>query len=262
LRYPHFGHLIGHLIGHLKEQRDMENERNASRRDMLKLAAAGIAGFAGASIASADALPREQPGGTSPETPRSKPETPEAALQMLLEGNRRYVAQQLLSLHDDFAALRQQTENKQEPFAAVLSCSDSRVPAELIFDQSIGHLFVARVAGNIATPDTIASLEYGAAVLGVKVIMVLGHTNCGAVKATIAGKAVPGQIGLLFQYIQPAIEKANGDAESGTRMNALFQASLLREASPLLAEMAAQKKLLIQPALYELSTGRVTLLSA
>ena len=88
---------------------------------------------------------------------------------------------------------------KQEPFAALLSCADSRVPVELVFDQSIGHLFVVRVAGNVATSrKMIASLEYGAAVLGTKVIMVLGHGSCGAVKATIDGKAVPGQISQLF----------------------------------------------------------------
>ena len=93
-------------------------------------------------------------------------------MDLLVEGNQRYVAQKLISFQEDLDILKAHTEEHQEPFAAVLSCADSRVPVELVFDQSIGHLFVVRVAGNIATPDTIASLEYGAAVLGVKAILV------------------------------------------------------------------------------------------
>src|SRR6202030_3600386 len=99
----------------------------------------------------------------------------------------------LSSREHDLEILKQQTVDKQEPFAAVLSCADSRVPVELLFDQSIGHVFVARVAGNICTPEIIASLEYGVAVLGTAVIVVLGHAGCGAVKSTISGNAVPGQ---------------------------------------------------------------------
>ena len=84
--------------------------------------------------------------------------------------------------------LRDHTVDKQEPFAAVLSCADSRVPVEIIFDQSIGHIFVTRVAGNVVTPEIVGSLEYGAAVLGTKVILVLGHASCGAVKAAYPGQ--------------------------------------------------------------------------
>ena len=111
-------------------------------------------------------------------------------MDLLIKGNQRYVAQKLISFQEDLDILKAETEEHQEPFAAVLSCADSRVPVEWS-STSIGHVFVVRVAGNIATPDTIASLEYGAAVLGVKAILALGHTNCGAVKATLAGKAVP-----------------------------------------------------------------------
>src|SRR6202040_334390 len=98
----------------------------------------------------------------------------------------------MTSFDHDLEMLKAKTAEKQEPFAAVLSCADSRVPVELVFDQSIGHVFVARVAGNVVTAELIATLEYGAAVLGTKAIMVLGHEGCGAVKAAIAGKAVPG----------------------------------------------------------------------
>ena len=187
-----------------------------------------------------------------------RPTSPEAAVKLLLAGNKRFVAQTLLSFKEDLDILKAHTEENQEPFAAVLSCADSRVPVELVFDQSIGHLFVVRVAGNIATPDTIASLEYGAVVLGTKAILVLGHTNCGAVKATLAGKAVPGQISTLYQYIHPAI--VEGDSNASTRRNALLQASVLSEASPALAELIKEKKLVIRAAVYDVGNGQITLL--
>jgi carbonic anhydrase len=189
-----------------------------------------------------------------------RPETPDRALSLLAEGNQRYLAQKLISFQEDLDILKADSEEHQEPFAAVLSCSDSRVPVELIFDQSIGHVFVARVAGNVATPDTIASLEYGAAVLGVKALVVLGHTNCGAVKATIAGKAVPGQISTLYQYIHPAIAGANGDLTTASRQNAMLQASILRDTSPVLADLVKQKKLGIRAAMYDVGSGKVTML--
>src|ERR1700760_433807 len=192
------------------------------RRDFIKLAAWSIAGLTSTSARALYQGQRET---------IQRPETPERALGLLTEGNQRFVAQKLISFQEDLDILKAHSEEHQEPFAAVLSCADSRVPVELVFDQSIGHIFVVRVAGNIATSDTIASLEYGAAVLGTKAIVVLGHTNCGAVKATIAGKAVPGQISTLYQYIHPATNGANGDANIATRQNAAFQASVLRETS-------------------------------
>src|SRR5215468_5293406 len=123
--------------------------------------------------------------------------SPDAALQELLSGNQRFAANQLTSIEHDLTILKEKTADKQEPFAAVLSCADSRVPVELLFDQTIGHIFVTRVAGNLVTTEIISSLEYGAAVLGTKIILVLGHANCGAVKAAIQGKDVPGQISAL-----------------------------------------------------------------
>ena len=108
-----------------------------------------------------------------------------------MNGNKRFTSDQLTSFEADLRILKQNTEEKQEPFAAVLSCADSRVPVELIFDQTIGHIFVTRVAGNVATSEIIASLEYGAAVLGTKVILVMGHGNCGAVNADDSREASP-----------------------------------------------------------------------
>jgi len=185
---------------------------------------------------------------------------PGAALDRMMEGNARFVSGKLTSVEEDLAALKQANTSKQEPFAAVLSCADSRVPVELVFDQSIGRLFVARVAGNIASPDIIASLEYGAAVLGVKAIMVLGHEGCGAVHAAAAGKAVPGQISALYAPLRPAIERSGGDVEAAAKLNAQIQADLLATASPVIAGLVADGKLKVVAAYYALATGRVTLL--
>ena len=159
----------------------------------------------------------------------------------------------------DLAILKQHTAEKQEPFAAVLSCADSRVPVELVFDQSIGHIFVTRVAGNVITPELIGSLEYGAAVLGTKVILVMGHANCGAVSATIKGKDVPGQISALFPHIQPAVDQAGPNLEAATKANAKIQATLLSQASTVVSSMIKEGKLKVVAGYYELSTGAVTL---
>jgi carbonic anhydrase len=113
------------------------------------------------------------------------PLSPDEALTKLLDGNKRFTSGHTIAHEHDLDILRKQTVEKQEPFAAILSCADSRIPVEIAFDQSIGHIFVARVAGNVITPEIIAGLEYGAAILGTKVILVLGHADCGAVKATI-----------------------------------------------------------------------------
>jgi carbonic anhydrase len=156
--------------------------------------------------------------------------------------------------------LKQKTVDKQEPFAAVLSCADSRVPVELLFDQTIGHIFVTRVAGNFAATEIIASLEYGAAVLGTKVILVLGHSGCGAVKATIAAKEVPGQISALFSYIQPAVDQAGPNLEAASKANAKIQAALLRQSSTVISGFVKEKKLKVVAGYYDLGTGVVSLL--
>ena len=186
---------------------------------------------------------------------------PEAALNALLAGNKRFVEQRLSSFDEDLGILRRSTVAKQQPFAAVLSCADLRVPVELIFDQSIGHLFVARVAGNIATPEIIGSLEYGAAVLGTKAILVLGHANCGAVKAAMEGKDVPGQISGLYAFLRPAVDAAGGDLVAAIKANAKIQAHLLATASPLLAGLIRQGRLKIAAGYYALDSGKVTVLS-
>src|SRR4051794_10110641 len=186
--------------------------------------------------------------------------TPEMALRELLRGNKRFVAVRLRSFELDLAILRNHTSELQQPFAAVLACADSRVPVELVFDQSIGQIFVTRVAGNVTTSEIIASLEYGVAVLGAKVIVVMGHGSCGAVEAAIASKGVPGQISALFPHIQPAVDQAGPDLEATSKANAKLQADLLRKASTAIAGLIKEGKLLVLSAFYNIASGEVTLL--
>jgi carbonic anhydrase len=186
--------------------------------------------------------------------------TPDAALQELMAGNKRYTGRRITSFQEDLSILRQNTAEKQEPFAAVLSCADSRVPVEIIFDQIIGHVFVTRVAGNVVTPEIIASLEYGAIVLGTKVILVLGHGNCGAVKAAIQGKEVPGQISALFAHIQRAVDEAGSNLNAAIDANAQYQSVLLSKSSPVISNLIKDNKLKVVAGRYDVVGGGVTLL--
>jgi carbonic anhydrase len=227
-------------------------DNSVSRRGFLRT---GLIGSAAAVLA-ASSLGVPLPSRAVSKTDLS----PGAALKALIDGNGRYVDKKLTSFDEDLAELRQNTAEKQVPFAAVLSCADSRVPPELIFDQSIGRLFVTRVAGNVASTDVIASLEYGAAVLGTKVIMVMGHANCGAVSAAISGKAVPGQISALYRYILPAVDQAGPRLAEAIKANARIQARVLAGASTVLNSLAKKNALKIVASYYDIATGRVTLL--
>ena len=184
--------------------------------------------------------------------------TPEEALNELVEGNQRYVTGKMTAHEHDLQLLHAKTAEKQEPFAAVLSCADSRVPVELAFDQTIGSLFVCRLAGNIATSEVIASIEYAAAVLGVRVIMVLGHSKCGAVAATIKGEAVPGQISALYPRIRPAVDSAGSNTETATKANARIQAATLAEASTVIAGFIKERKIKVVAGYYDVTNGSVT----
>jgi carbonic anhydrase len=227
-------------------------DRDSSRRRFLEMAmggtAAGLVTVAGMEFAT-----------PLPILAQSKL-SPDAALQELMDGNRRFTSGHPTAHEQDVVILKQNTIEKQEPFAAVLSCADSRVPVEMVFDQSIGHLFVTRVAGNMVTPEIIASLEYGVAVLGTKVILVMGHAGCGAVKATIQAKEVPGQISALFPHIQPAVDQAGPNLEAATKANAKIQSTLLREASTVVASLVKEKKLKVVADYYDIASGDVSLL--
>jgi carbonic anhydrase len=185
--------------------------------------------------------------------------TPDEALQELLAGNQRFAANELTSVQHDLNVLKERTADRQEPFAAVLACADSRVPVEMVFDQTIGHVFVTRVAGNMVTPEIIASLEFGVAVLGIKVLLVLGHTSCGAVKAAMNSDAVPGQISMLYKHLRPAVEKSDGNLDKAIHLNAEYQAELLRTSSTVVRDAVKAGTLKVASAVYDLASGKVAL---
>jgi carbonic anhydrase len=227
---------------------EMNFGRRGFLRTLLSGAVVGAAAQAGIEITA--------PGRLSAQTNLS----PEAALQELLDGNQRFAANRLTSIEHDLEILKNRTARQQEPFAAVLSCADSRVPVELIFDQTIGQVFVTRVAGNIAAPEIIASLEYGVAALGVKALVVLGHRSCGAVKAAMKSDDAPGQISSLYPRLQQAVEQSGGDVEKAIAANAKIQAGLLRTSSTVIRDALKEGKLKVEAGLYDLATGKVALI--
>jgi carbonic anhydrase len=189
----------------------------------------------------------------------SSPTALSPALEELLAGNRRFTSGRTTSHRRDLVML-QKTLEKQEPFAAILSCADSRVPVEVVFDQTIGQLFVTRVAGNMVTPEIVASLGYAAAVLGTHTILIMGHSGCGAVTAVMQGTPVPGQIAKLFPHLQPAVDRAGKDLEAAVRANVLIQVERLLEMSPLLRGLVEQDSLQIAAGCFDMRTGVVTFL--
>jgi carbonic anhydrase len=236
--------------------RERREPQRFSRRHLIAAAAVGGAvGLVGGYPDGADPT-----AATAFAAAPTQPIPPDEALKRLMDGNARYIAGKLTADSENLSILHAKTAERQRPFAAVLSCADSRVPAEIVFDQSIGHIFVCRVAGNIATPSIIGSLEFGAAVLGTSALMVLGHGSCGAVSATIQNQSVPGQISGLYPYIRPAIDQAGSDLDAATRANARYQALLLQHASPVLAGLIKDGKLKIVAAHYYLETGKVAIL--
>jgi carbonic anhydrase len=191
--------------------------------------------------------------------------TPDAALARLVEGNDRHLRD--APRPRDFAADRASLALGQAPFAAVLGCSDSRVAPELTFDQGPGDLFVVRVAGNFVTDAGLASLEFAVGSLGVRLVLVLGHTGCGAIAATIEaardGVIPPGHIGELTRAISPAIEPTTdevGDARPGAvSANVLHNVARLRQAEPILAGLVESGQLRVAGGVYDLETGAVAL---
>lgn len=189
--------------------------------------------------------------------------TGEAALERLQEGNLRFTSGQFIYPHHG-ADRRSEVLRGQQPFAAILGCSDSRVPLEVIFDQGIGDLFVIRVAGNVADDIVSASIEYAAEHLHVPLVVVLGHQNCGAVQAAVKGGSAPGHIPALLESLQPALEKgrAQGGADlvdQAVRANVTLTVGALRD-SDLLSGMVKEGELKVVGAYYSLETGKVEFL--
>ena len=186
--------------------------------------------------------------------------TPDKAIEMLKTGNKRFVESH--KEERDLMLQMKQTSTGQYPFAALLSCIDSRVPAELVFDQGIGDVFNVRVAGNIVNEDVLGSLEYSCKVAGSKLIVVLGHTKCGAV--TAACKHVElGNITHLLSKIKPAVDKVmTGEADPETiekvsLKNIELSIERIRAESPILSEMESKGEIKIVGAVYDVGSGAV-----
>jgi len=189
--------------------------------------------------------------------------SPDLALQQLLEGNKRFVNTSLTHPNQD-GDRRIALGSGQAPFAAVLACADSRVPPEVLFDQGLGDLFVVRVAGNILNDQLLGSLEYAAAHLNTPLIMVLGHTSCGAIGAVAEGAELEGHIASLVPAIQPAVDKVRGMegnlTDNAAKEVARMTAEQMRTSEPVMANLVKEGKLKIVPAFYELESGEITLL--
>ncbi len=255
------------------------------RRHLLK-----AMGLAGISVATATACSQQSKIASAPNTAASpvatpvvdksvmeRPEadslTPDDALKLLMEGHQRFLDGKTVHPRQDRARLAE-TGADQFPFAAFLSCADSRVPVEEIFDQGIGDCFVTRVAGNIATDQMIGSLEFGTAVLGCKVLMVIGHERCGAVVASMGRSKLPdnpGKIPSLVPLISSAVKaidekvKKEGiaavgnDVEAVVKLNVKDQVATLSQ-SPILSQLVKDGKLKIHAAYYDLDTGKIEIL--
>ena len=191
--------------------------------------------------------------------------TPAKALEMLKHGNKRFVSGK--STERDFLAQVKQTSKGQFPFAAVVSCLDSRIPPAIVFDRGIGDLFVARVAGNFVNDDILGSLEFATRLAGAKLIVVMGHTECGAVK----GACDAAQLGLLtatLANINPAVKAVQGDFNPRSSQNAEFVQAVaemnvqltmqtLRDRSVVLREMIDKGEIGLVGAMYDVSSGKV-----
>lgn len=184
-------------------------------------------------------------------------------LERLLEGNRRFVSGSAQHPRQD-EAHRMTLLGGQRPFAAIVGCTDSRVPPELIFDQGLGDLYITRVGGSVVGEIAIASLELGVMAFGIELVVVLGHSGCGAITATIQGEATVGFLPDLAALIQPSVEAARslpGDLLVNTvQINARRTARQLLERSAIMAEAEASGQIAVAAAYYDLSTGVVEVL--
>lgn len=238
-----------------------ENGGQVGRRDLLKFGAVGLAasGLAVAGLGGGTGVARAA---------AARPGTPDEALAALKEGNARYISDpKLCSM--GLEAQRAAGVEGQAPWATIIGCADSRKPPELVFGGlGLGELFVARNAGNLVDTATLGTVEYGSVVLGVPLIVVLGHTSCGAVAAACdvvtKNATYPGAIGPMIEPILPAAIATQGEAGNYTnnaaKESARRTAARLTASSTLLADLVADGKLRIIPAIYALDTGEVSYL--
>jgi carbonic anhydrase len=231
-----------------------------SRRRFFGLAATAAAGIA--LTASGPAFAKQAKAPPKP----GNVVTSDQALEMLLKGNARYV--EGVSRRHDFKHEREALAGGQNPFASVLSCADSRIAPEYAFDTGRGDLFVCRVAGNFANPDTIASMEYSVAILGSPLILVLGHESCGAIDATIKSlkdnSTLPGHLPSLVTALAPAVKASEGRPgnamDNAIRQNVLDNVAALKTATPILSAAVADGKLKVVGGVYKLADGKVEMI--
>lgn len=248
------------------ESCDSKPVQNANdRRRFLRFAGLGAGAFLLAGVLPGKFIQAaEKP--SSPPKPQNAI-SPDMALKRLMEGNERYVSG--TSKTHDFKAEREALVSGQNPFVAVLSCSDSRIAPEYAFDTARGDLFAIRVAGNFVTDEGLASIEYGVAVLGAPLILVLGHESCGAIEAGV--KAVkdhtvfPGHIPKLTDALKASIEKVRSQPgsliENATAQNVKDSVKRLKNASPLLTDALSKGALKIVGGVYRLASGKVELIA-
>ena len=244
---------------------DLLHSPMTSRRRFVALAASSI-GVLVADAAGAKERKDEEEKKKQPPKPQNVL-SPDASLQRLMQGNARYV--EGVSKRHDFMHEREALVGGQNPYAGILSCADSRIAPEYAFDSGRGDLFVCRVAGNFASDETIASLEYGVAILGLPLILVLGHDGCGAVDATIKSlkddKALPGHMPSLAAAIAPAVKTASqqsGDTlGNAIRQNVVDNVAKLKSATPILSAAVEQNKLKVVGGIYRLKDGKVDLVT-
>jgi carbonic anhydrase len=240
---------------------DAQHEPQVARRDFLRTGA--LAALVPWSMGVAVAADPPAPGAAPPPNAIA----PADALKRLVDGNARYAAN--APNERDFSAGRAARVQGQYPIAQILSCSDSRVAPELLFDQGPGDLFVMRVAGNVVSPNLLASIEYGAQFLGAPLIMVLGHSGCGAVDAAIKvlkTKAVlPGHLPGLIAAIKPAVivaekTKTGNLIDNAVTENVRRQVARLKSSPPIVQKLYAAKKIDIVGGVYDLATGKIALI--
>ena len=240
---------------------DASHEPAVSRRTFL--ATSTVAALAPWSIAETLAADPPKPGAAPPPNAIS----PADALKRLMEGNARYASNN--PNERDFSTTRAARAQAQYPIAGILGCADSRVVPDLVFDQSPGDLFVCRVAGNIVTNNLLASLEYGVQFLGAPLLVVVGHSACGAVDAAIktskTDAKLPGHLPELVGAIKPAValaEKMKGGTllDNAILENVKLQVARLKTASPVIQKAYRDKRIDIQGGVYDIATGKVTLI--
>jgi len=180
-------------------------------------------------------------------------------LSRLKTGNEHFASDNF-GKKDIGASRREELAKGQHPFAAILSCADSRVPPEHVFDQGLGDLFVVRVAGNVTDPALLGSLEYAVEHLHVPVIVVLGHEECGAVKAALGTERLPGNLGVLIQEVYTGKADTNGTGKnvgSAVKANVLHQVGQLTAKSPVIKEFVDSQRIKVAAGVYSLKTGKI-----